>query len=182
MTCVGCTCLNSQEELLETHTDLLSRYRFTAEMEVYTDSAHYMKGIAKCLVDKLMALLDPGYIERAGYDIVGDEIEGGGTGAQRTIQNIIINLPYHKPEHLEWMSRWFSNWLGFKQVGSLEGIAMKSGKRYVVFLPQTYHSRMMLTRVAKRESRHLPADDRIECGSGEATDHDGLSVLSNLYQ
>lgn len=104
-------------------------YRFTAEMEVYTDSSHYMKNIGKCLVDKLMGLLDPDYIERAGYDIEGEEVDG--IGAQRVIENVIVNLPYHRPEHLEWMSRWLTEWLGFQRTGHLVGVGKKDEKRFV---------------------------------------------------
>ena len=90
-----------------------------------------MKGVAKCLTDKLMGLLDPQYIEKGGYDVVGDDLDD--TGPQRIIQNIIINLPWHKPEHFEWMSRWLAR-TGFEQVGNLKGVGNKTGKGYVFLL------------------------------------------------
>ena len=107
--------------------DLRGMYRFAAEAEVYTHSAYFMKGVAKCLLDKLMGLMDQGYMERGGFDIVGDDLDG--TGASRVIQNIIIHLPYEKPERLEWVSRWLTEWLEFKQVGHLEDIGNKNEKR-----------------------------------------------------
>lgn len=125
--------------MADDYNDLQGMYRFTAELEVYTDKNYYMKGVAKCLVDKLVALLDPNYIERGGYDIVGEELEG--IGPSRVIQNIIVNLPYDKPERLEWMSRWLTNWLEFKQVGHLEGIGNKNGKRYAFIQGTVFDNR-----------------------------------------
>lgn len=110
------------------YNDMTGMYRFTAEVEVYTDSKYYMKGIGKCLMDKMMCLLDPdGYTERGGFDVVGDELEG--CGSYRRIQHIILNLPYEKPEIAEWKAKWLTEWCGFKQVGNLEGIGNKLGKR-----------------------------------------------------
>ena len=114
------------------YQDMLGMYRFTAEIEVYVDNNYYMKGIGKCLLDKLIDLLDPEYIERGGYEIVGDELEG--IGPSRIIKNVIAHLPYDKdkPERLEWVGRWLTNWIGFEKVGELPGIGSKDGKRYAI--------------------------------------------------
>ncbi|KAK3725501.1 hypothetical protein LTR37_000471 [Vermiconidia calcicola] len=112
--------------IADDYNDMLGMYRFTAEVEVYVNHEHYLKGIAKCLLDKMIAMLDPDYVERGGFDTVGEELEG--VGPSRMVSNIIINLPYDKPERLEWTERWLSNWLDFKQVGNLTGIGNKEGK------------------------------------------------------
>ena len=80
--------------------DMKGMYRFTAELEVYVSNMYYMKGVASCLLDKLLGLLDPGYLERGGYDTKGGDIAGAGAGAKRIVQNLIVNLPYEKPERL----------------------------------------------------------------------------------
>ncbi|KAK5132364.1 hypothetical protein LTR08_009135 [Meristemomyces frigidus] len=107
------------------YNDRTGMYRFTAEVEVYVDKQYYMKNVAKCLLDKLMPLLDPDYIERGGFEVEGDDLSDGPV---RVIQNIIINVPYDKPERLEWMSRWLTKGLDFEQKGQLEGIGNKHGK------------------------------------------------------
>jgi hypothetical protein len=112
------------------YNDILGMYRFTAEVEVYVDKEHYMKCIGKCLLDKLMGMLDPEYIERGGYDTEGEELEG--VGPSRLIQNIIVNLPYDadKPTRLEWVGKWLTNWIGFEQAGDLKKVGLKDGKKY----------------------------------------------------
>jgi L-amino acid N-acyltransferase YncA len=110
------------------YNDMLGMYRFTAELEIYIHHDNYLKGLGKCLMDKLLGLLDPEYIEHGGYDIEGDEAEG--IGARRMTKNIIVNLPYEKPEVLEWKARWLTDWCGFGQVGNLEGVGCKDGKTY----------------------------------------------------
>jgi L-amino acid N-acyltransferase YncA len=106
--------------------DLKGMYRFTAEMEVYVHNDYYQKGVAKCLVDKLMGLLDSNYLERGGYDCVGDDIDG--TGRHRVVKNVIVHLSYDRPEKLEWVGKWLETWLQFKQVGNLVDIGTKNGK------------------------------------------------------
>lgn len=109
------------------YNDMQGMYRFTAEVEVYTHNEHFMKGVAKCLLDKLMAMLNPEYVERGGFDVQGEELEG--VGPSRIITNIIVNLPYEKPERLEWIGRWLCGWLRFEQVGDIKGIGVKGGKK-----------------------------------------------------
>lgn len=101
-------------------------YRFTAEFQFYTREGEYMNGVASCLMDRMLLLLDMTYQDRGGYEALGDDIDGLGTF--RIIKNIIINLPFEKPERLEWMGRWLEGSLKFKEVGMLENIGTKNGK------------------------------------------------------
>ena len=112
------------------YNDMLGMYRFTVEAEVWVHKDYYMKGIGKCLVDKLMGMLDADYIERGGYDIDDEELEG--RAPSRTIQNIIINLSYDadRPARLEWVGNWLTNWIGFKQSGDLKGVGFKKEAMY----------------------------------------------------
>ncbi|KAK0255862.1 hypothetical protein LTS09_009164 [Friedmanniomyces endolithicus] len=100
-------------------------YRFACETRVFVKQECYMKGVAKCLVDKLLALLDPGYAEAGGFEVQGEELEGG--SVSRVVQSIIARVPYEKPERLEWTGRWLRS-LGFEQVADLPGIGWKDGK------------------------------------------------------
>jgi hypothetical protein len=106
--------------------DLKGMYRFTAEMEVYVHTDYYMKGVGKCLLDKLMGLLDSHYLERGGYEVVGEDMDG--TGQARVVKNIVVHLSYDKPEKLEWIGKWLEGWLQFRRVGVLDGIGTKNGK------------------------------------------------------
>lgn len=117
--------------IADDYNDMLGMYRFTAEVELFVHKDYYLKGVAKCLLDKMMAMLDPEYIERGGYDIEGDELEG--VGQSRIIQNVIINLPYEteKPMRLEWIGKWLKNWIGFTQVADLPKVGLKDKKKYV---------------------------------------------------
>lgn len=103
-------------------------YRLTAKLEIYIASHSLGKNIAKCLADKLLGLLDSGYVESGGYDVEGDEAEG--IGPSRVVNNLIINLPYDRPETFERKKRWITEGLRFGQVGNLEGIGERDGKRY----------------------------------------------------
>ncbi|KAK0912500.1 hypothetical protein LTR02_002884 [Friedmanniomyces endolithicus] len=100
-------------------------YRFACEIRAFVKQEYYMKGVANCLLDKLLALLDPGYAEAGGFEVQGEELEGG--CVSRVVQSIIARVPYEKPERLEWTGRWLSS-LGFEQVADLPGIGWKDGK------------------------------------------------------
>ena len=106
-----------------------ARYRFAVDVEVYIDSSCYMKGIAKCLFDKLFGLLDPCYAERGGYAIEGEELEG--IGLSRVVSDIVLTVPFDRPERIEWKGRFLTQWLGFKKVGTLEDLGNKLGQRSV---------------------------------------------------
>ena len=156
------------------YNDMRGMYRFTAEIEVYTDEAYYMKGVAKCLVDKLMAMLDPEYIERGGFDVVGEELEG--VGPSRIVQNIVVNLPYDNPTRFEWTHRWLTSSLGFKQVGHLEGIGNKDGKRYVV-ISSTQKRLCRTNQFEQCQSCDFTTHNRSEHRRLKAANHDGVSFL-----
>ena len=114
------------------YNDMLGMYRFTVEVEIFVHNGHYMKGIGKCLLDKMVGMLDPMYIERGGYDVEGEELEG--IGSSRVVQNVIINIPYEteKPVRLEWIGKWLTNWIGFAQVADLPKVGLKDGKLRVL--------------------------------------------------
>ena len=107
-------------------------YRFTAEIEVFVDKAYYMKGVGNSLLDKLVGLLDPGYMQKGGYEIEGHDLYGD--GAQRRIANIVLHLPYDNatPERLTRVTKWLGGRMEFRKVGELKEVGVKNGKRQVV--------------------------------------------------
>ncbi|KAK5166696.1 uncharacterized protein LTR77_008240 [Saxophila tyrrhenica] len=101
-------------------------YRFTAELEVYVDNKHYMKGVASCLMDKILGLMDPMFPVKGGYEIQGDEAEG--IGSFQTIKNILVNMSYDSEEVAAWKDRWLTDTLGFQGRAPLMGLGVKNGK------------------------------------------------------
>lgn len=114
--------------LADDYNDAQGMYRFTAELEFFVDSAYYMKGVAKCLLDKMTSLLDPLYPPKGGYDVVGVDMEG--SIAIRRISQIVVNMPYDKdkPQRMEWLAKWLVDWLGFEKVGDLLEVGVKDEK------------------------------------------------------
>lgn len=105
--------------------DAAGMYRFLAEIEVFTHPGYTRKGVASCLLDKLVAILDPYWICRGGYEIRDEEL---GSDASRTVSALWINFPY-VPEEEEkvWAGKWLES-CGFEQTGDHKKVAFKVGK------------------------------------------------------
>jgi L-amino acid N-acyltransferase YncA len=104
-------------------------YRPTVKLEVFVHMEQYMKNIGSCLADKMMGLLDPRFIERGGYDTVGEELEA--VEPSRAISNVLVHYSYEadKTDKLLWTSKWLKKRFGFAKVADLKGIAEKFGKQ-----------------------------------------------------
>jgi L-amino acid N-acyltransferase YncA len=97
--------------------------RFAVEVGVFVSANRNCrrKGISKCLVDKLLGLLDPYYIERSGYDI--DEQLGIGT--QRLVSRIFVNFLNSEVEKSrEWVIPYLKSW-GFEQQATTKSVGYK---------------------------------------------------------
>ncbi|KAI6884820.1 hypothetical protein KC360_g4019 [Hortaea werneckii] len=101
-------------------------YRSTADLHVFVDKQFLLQSIAKCLLDKMIGILDPAYIERGGFGSRCDGLEA--TNLPRTVKTIIARVPFDAPQRLEWVAKWLVEWLGFEQKGILEGIGIKNGR------------------------------------------------------
>jgi L-amino acid N-acyltransferase YncA len=106
-----------------------SIYRATVQMEVLVDMEHYMKNIGSCLVDKMVGLLDPTFMERGGYETVGEELDG--IGPSKVVSNVMIRYSYEaqSTEKLAWVSGWLNRRFGFEKVADLQGVAQKFDKK-----------------------------------------------------
>lgn len=102
-------------------------FRYTVEVELYVHRDSLMRGVAKCLMDKLLALLDPDYMERGGYGVSDEDLETGTARPSRLVKNILINFYFEssRPQRLEWVSRFLRNFAGFEQVGYMKDIGSK---------------------------------------------------------
>jgi L-amino acid N-acyltransferase YncA len=100
-------------------------YRPTVKLEVFVHMEQYMKHIGSCLADKMMGLLDPGFVERGGYGTVGEELEA--IEPSRAISNVLVHYSYeaNKTDKLLWTSKWLKKRFGFEQVADLKGIGQK---------------------------------------------------------
>jgi L-amino acid N-acyltransferase YncA len=100
-------------------------YRPTVKLEVFVHMEQYMKHVGSCLGDKMMGLLDPCFIERGGYETVGEELEA--VEPSRAISNVLVHYSYQadKTDKLLWTSKWLKKRFGFEKVADLKGIAKK---------------------------------------------------------
>lgn len=112
--------------------DLKSIYRFTLDLELFVHQEYYNKGIGSCLLDKMLGLLDPFYLERGGYDTQGEELDG--VGPSRVCKQIMIHYRYEadKKDKLRRVAGWLEQWPAFKKVGDLEGVGYKFDKKSVL--------------------------------------------------
>lgn len=103
-------------------------YRPTVKLEVFVHMEQYMKQIGSCLVDKMMRLLDPRFVERGGYD-VGDELKG--LELSRAISNVLVHYSYEadNKDKLLWVSKWLKTHYSFEKVADLQGVAQKFDKQ-----------------------------------------------------
>lgn len=103
-------------------------YRPTVNLEVFVHMEQYMKHIGSCLADKMMGLLDPRFVERGGYDTVGEGLEQ--VEPARAVSNVLVRYSYEaeNKDKLLWVSKWLKDHFGFKQVADLQGVAHKFDK------------------------------------------------------
>lgn len=100
-------------------------YRFTAVLEIFIRQTHVLRRIGTCLMDKMLGLLDPDHIERGGYEVGDDNLEGA--RPVRNIKNIVVDYLYStdRPERLESMRRRLVQGYQFEEVGKLRDIGRK---------------------------------------------------------
>ena len=125
----------------EDQNDKRSSCRFTAVVQVYVDFRHLRMGVGRCLLDRIMALLNPNHYLKKGIDWVGDE-----PMIRRNLKKVMIEIPYwddHEEEKaICWMRKddqagtmhreagWksaFLNGIRFEHVGTIPGIGFKKG-------------------------------------------------------
>ncbi|KAJ9667196.1 hypothetical protein H2201_002717 [Coniosporium apollinis] len=116
--------------IADDYHDIDEMMRYTATAEVYVHHDYFRKGVGRCLLDRLMHLLDPVYHSRGGYEFLGDGGPETLAGGRRVIENVIayVNHETANPERIKWIERWLKQW-NFAKVGDLPGIGIKQGKR-----------------------------------------------------
>lgn len=92
---------------------------------MFVKASMLRKGVGRCLLDRILSVLDPCYCVRGGYDFRGDEFRYG-PGGKRVVGSIIVNIPYDTKDKSRamWMQNWLSQW-EFEQAGELFDIGRK---------------------------------------------------------
>lgn len=111
-------------------TEAHSIYESTVKLEFWTDRTYALKGVGKCLFDKLLAAIDSGYTERADVEFQGAPTFAN-TDYKANVKNLSVSVPYEaeKPSKF-WLGPWLERSHGpdFVRSGSFERIGEKSGK------------------------------------------------------
>lgn len=105
-------------------------YRYTFEMEMFVNHQFLHQGIGKCLLDRMLALVDPGYASRGGYDWLPRE-EYLRTGCTRVVKVLTVNLPHaNNPEEkakVEHVTKFLKEFK-FRKAGNFHNAGYKLGK------------------------------------------------------
>ncbi|KAI9783128.1 MAG: hypothetical protein M1816_001579 [Peltula sp. TS41687] len=103
-------------------------YQFTAEIQVFVHHQQLRHGVGKCLTDRLLHYLDPGYNPRGGYDFIDDEDDLWGPGGKRDIASVLCNIAYKKEngshDEMKWRRRWLEAF-EFDDAGYLKKVGRK---------------------------------------------------------
>lgn len=110
-----------------------STWRYTFDLEVYVHHDYHHMGIGKCLMDQMLALVNPGYTGKGGYDWRprDDYLRHG---CNRVVKVITLGYPHVGDENdtverekLEWVSTFMKDF-GFRKAGHWYGVGYKYGK------------------------------------------------------
>ncbi|KAI5199316.1 hypothetical protein AUEXF2481DRAFT_4619 [Aureobasidium subglaciale EXF-2481] len=101
-------------------------FRFSVEVALFALPGRKWarKGTSKCLMDKLLGLLDQFYIQRGGYQLDEDL----GLGTQRLVSRIFLNyLNSEEDNTKEWMKPYLESW-GFEEQTTIKKVGYKLGQ------------------------------------------------------
>lgn len=113
------------------YNDMRGMYRFTAEVEMYVHHEYRQKGVARCLMDKLLHIVAEGYMPRGGYNVTDEDL---GLGAQRTLSKLIMNVSYNEQDGTKKRLGPCLESFDFEQKGDVDDIGHKLGKRQEIRL------------------------------------------------
>jgi len=116
------------------YNDIRGMYRYTVEVEIFVKENYLQKGIGRCLMDKLISVLDLSYIDRGGYEFLGDK-SAYSTGGRRKIGNMIVNIPHSSTDvaRSAWIEKWLNQW-AFEACGHYSEVGHKLNTMWVLFV------------------------------------------------
>ncbi|KAF2793707.1 hypothetical protein K505DRAFT_375151 [Melanomma pulvis-pyrius CBS 109.77] len=113
---------------MDDHCDQGGMYRYTFEMEMYVHPEHLRQGIGKCLLDKMLELVDNGYRSRGGYEwsCQGDYLKNGST---RVVKSVNVIFPHENgvTSEVDWVAAFLKSF-EFRKSGHLHNMGYKNGK------------------------------------------------------
>ena len=112
-------------------------HRFSSELALYVHPGYIRQGIGKCLLDKVMDIIDHGYNKKGGYEYINN-FDYLKTGKMQIIKTITVRMHYEQGEDVEWSTNYFGDY-GFKRAGRFYEIGHKIGKVVNVVMFQ-YHT------------------------------------------
>jgi len=108
-----------------------SIYRFTFDLEVFVHPQYLHMGIGKCLLDRMLTLVDGCYLTRGGPDWIfrGDYLR---YGFSQTVKTLVLSLPHDQgnDDKLNCVSALLKEF-GFHRSGHMSNMGYKYGKVYV---------------------------------------------------
>ena len=114
----------------EDHAGMHTMYQHTVELQLFVDPNHYMKGIGKTLMDRMMTSLDKGYMLEATTDFVDDGKMCYEVGGAREIHKILVTVGFHfgEEKEFEWRKTWLEQKFEFDHIGTMNCLGKKFGK------------------------------------------------------
>lgn len=107
---------------LDDYCDQSSMYRYTFEMELFVHPGFISKGIAKCLLDRLLEMINPNYTARGGYEYI-NKFEYLKNGPNRVVKTILVNV-HHENGKDVWQQK-LLNAFNFVRCGRLQKVGYK---------------------------------------------------------
>lgn len=123
----------------EDQNDRRSSCRFAAVAQVYVNWKHFQVGVGRCLLDRVMAMLNVNHFPKQGVEWVGEK-----PSVQREIKKVLIEIPYwddseeeraifsmvknEKTGQMDRVPGWKAKWLEsvqFEYESTLRGIGFK---------------------------------------------------------
>ena len=89
---------------MEDYCHKSSMYRFTMEMELFVHPEYTRKGIARCLLDRLLSTVSTGYCPKGGYEWVntGEYLKND---AERVVKTVNLSIPHDSKDDMEWTTK-----------------------------------------------------------------------------
>jgi GNAT superfamily N-acetyltransferase len=115
---------------MDDYCDQGSMYRYTMEMEMYVHPEYLRQGIGKCLLDRMLELVDNGYRSRGGYEWIcnGAYLKSGPTRVIKTV-NLHFLHEHGVASEVSWVAAFLKSF-DFRKCGHLYNMGYKLGKTY----------------------------------------------------
>ena len=114
----------------EDHAGKHTMFQHAVELQLFVDPNHYMNGIGKTLMDRMMTSLDKSYMMEATTDFVDDGKMCYEIGGARDVHKILVTVGFHfgDEKELEWRKSWLEQKWEFDHIGTMNCLGKKFGK------------------------------------------------------